>query len=284
MSTDRHELTIDLSINEDLTRQLAVGFIREQTAKLGMNKVVLGLSGGIDSALCAYLAAEALGPKNVLGILMPYKTSAEDSIEDAMGVANDTGMEYMRFDITPMVEPLIESFPDMNRRRRGNIMARARMIVLYDQSVAFGPSLVLGTSNKTETLLGYFTVCGDGAAALKPIADLYKTQVRQLSRAMGVHEPCITKAPSAGLWPGQIDESDIGMTYEEMDQVLYLLVDCRCSPELIVSRCGFSLELVERMQKMVKESEFKRHTPLTAKLSSRTVGFDFLYPRDWSAR
>ncbi len=275
--------TVDLSINVELTRRLIVEFIRARTSMLGIRRVVLGLSGGIDSALCAYLASEALGAENVIGILMPYKTSTADSHGDAMLVAHELGIQHQTIEITPMVDPFFELFPDISAGRKGNVMARERMIILYDQSVALGPALVVGTSNKTESLLGYFTLYGDGAAAIEPIGDLYKTQVRQLSRAIGVPEPVCCKAPSADLWPGQTDEGEIGTTYEEMDQILYLLIDREYAPQDVI-RMGFDKAQVERLHRMIYKSEFKRHTPLVAKLGTRSIGHDLNYPLDWGAR
>jgi NAD+ synthase len=185
----------------------------------------------------------------------------------------------MTVEIAEMVDPLINHYEDMTKLRAGNIMARMRMIVLYDQSVPF-KGLVMGTSNKTEMLLGYSTVYGDSAAALQPIGDLYKTQVRQLARAIGVPEKVIQKAPSADLWQGQTDEGELGFTYAEVDKLLYLLVDQRYRPEACVEE-GFDQDFVERVVSMMQKNHFKRIMPPIAKLSQRTIGYDFLYLRDW---
>ncbi len=174
-----------LTINTDIARKMITGFIRDQMDKAGMKRAVMGLSGGIDSALSAYLSAEALGAENVLVVRMPYRTSSPASLADAGLVIEDLGLPSLDVSITDMADPLINQFPDMSNVRKGNIMARLRMVTLYDQSVAWG-GLVMGTSNKTEFLLGYSTIYGDSGVALHPIADLYKAQVRQLARAMGV--------------------------------------------------------------------------------------------------
>lgn len=271
--------TIDLNIDTDLARKILTGFLRSEIHRMGFTRALLGLSGGLDSALSCFLAAEALGPENVLAIRMPYRTSSTASLEDAQKVIDATGVQSMTVEITPMVEPLFDRFPDMNNLRKGNIMARQRMIVLYDQSSAFG-GLVVGTGNKTEILLGYTTLYGDSASALNPIGDLYKTQVRQLSRAIGVPESLLTKAPSADLWVGQTDEDELGFTYEEVDQLLYLLIDERFKPEECVE-AGFSEPFVRAVMERVRRNHFKRVMPPIAKISNRTIGYDFLYQRDW---
>jgi NAD+ synthase len=270
---------IDLAINTDLARKILTGFIRSEIRRVGYSKAVINLSGGIDSALSCYLAAEALGPENVLAIRLPYKTSSSDSLEHAQMVIDTLGVPSITFEITGMVEPLFEYFPDANQMRKGNAMARARMIVLYDQSEAFH-GLPVGTGNKTEILLGYTTLYGDSANAVNPIGDLYKTQVRQLSKAMGIPAPIVAKAPSADLWLGQTDEGELGFTYEEVDKLLYLLIDQRYSPEDCVD-AGFNAIFVKNVVERVRRNHFKRILPPIAKLSNRTVGYDFLYLRDW---
>ncbi len=178
-----------------------------------------------------------------------------------------------------MVEPLFERFPDMSDMRRGNIMARQRMVVLYDQSAAFN-GLVVGTGNKTEILLGYTTLYGDSACALNPIGDLYKTQLRQLAEALGVPESLRRKPPSADLWSGQTDEGELGYTYAEVDQLLYLLVDQRYTAQECIE-AGFQETFVRAVVERVRRNQFKRVLPPIAKLSNRTIGYDFLYLRDW---
>lgn len=272
-------MNIDLSINPSLVRKLLTRFIHSEITRTGFSRAVLGLSGGIDSALVAYLTAEALGPENLLCVRMPYKTSSQDSLEHAMLVIKDLGIPYLDIPITEMADGLISKFPEMSNMRKGNIMARCRMITLYDQSEAF-KGLVIGTGNKTEILLGYSTLYGDGAHALNPIGDLYKAQIRQLSREVGVPKEIIDKAPSADLWAGQTDEQELGFTYEEADKLLYLLVDHRYSPEECIA-AGFKREFVETVVRRVRRNHFKRVMPPVAKITTRTVGYDFLYLRDW---
>ncbi len=270
---------IDLTINPTLTKQILTGFLHSEITRTGYSRAVIGLSGGIDSALSCFLAAEALGAQNVLAVRMPYKTSSQASLDDAQLVVDALGVQSLTIPISDMVDPLIQRDPEITRMRKGNMMARMRMIVLYDQSEAF-KGLVVGTGNKTEILLGYTTLYGDSACALNPIGDLYKTQVRQLSRALGVPEPILTKAPTADLWAGQTDEGELGFTYEQVDQLLYLLVDQRYSPADCVA-AGFSEAMVKTVVERVRRNHFKRILPPIAKLTNRTVGYDFLYLRDW---
>jgi NAD+ synthase len=269
-----------LEINTDLVRKILVLFLRDAVAKIGYEHAILNLSGGIDSALVAYLIAEAVGPQNVLALRLPYKSSSQDSRDDAQAVIDDLGLRSDTIDITPMVDPLLERFPDASNLRKGNIMARMRMIVLYDQSAAFR-ALPIGTSNKTETLLGYTTIFGDNAAGVQPIADLYKAQVRPLSIAVGVPARIVEKPPSADLWSGQTDEDELGFTYNMADQVLYLLVDERYTVDEAAAE-GFDRRFVEQIWRQVKKNHYKRTMPNVAKLSARSIGTDFLYLRDWS--
>jgi len=272
-------MNIDLTINTDLARRILTGFIRSEIGRIGLKRAVLGLSGGVDSALSCFLAAEALGPENVLAVRMPYRTSSRESLEHAQMVIDATGVRPLTVDITEMVEPYFARFPEMDKRRRGNMMARARMMVLYDQSAAFG-GLVVGTSNKTEILLGYSTLYGDSAYAINPIGDLYKTQVWQLSEAVGVPEVIIKKAPTADLWAGQTDEQELGFSYREADRLLYLLVDRRYTPQECIEE-GFDETFVQAVVRRMRRNHFKRLMPPIAKLSNRTIGYDFLYLRDW---
>ncbi len=271
--------TINLSIDTELVRKVLIGFLRSEIGRAGFSRAVVNLSGGLDSAVTCALTAEALGPENVLALCLPYKTSAPDSLEHARLVIHQFGVQSLTIPITDMVDPLIERFPDMNAVRRGNIMARVRMIIAYDQSEAFR-GLVVGTGNKTEILLGYTTLYGDSACALNPIGDLYKTQVRQLARSLAIPEVILAKPPSADLWLGQTDEGELGFTYDEVDRLLYLLVDRRYSPQECVE-AGFEETFVHKVIERVRRSQFKRVSPPIAKLSHRTVGYDFLYLRDW---
>ncbi len=269
-----------LCINTDLARKIIVAFIKDGVTKVGYHKAVIGLSGGIDSALSASLAVEALGPENVLGVRMPYRTSAEGSLRDAQTIIEQLGIPSLTIPITPMVDPLIEQFPDMSSLRKGNIMARQRMLVLYDQSSAW-EGLVIGTSNKTEALLGYTTLYGDSAAALQPIEDLYKTQIRQLAHSLNIPASILEKAPSADLWIGQTDEDELGYTYEEVDKVLYLLVEGRYTVDEAAAQ-GFDYQFVANVWRRVRMNHYKRTMPNVAKLSRRSIGHDFLYLRDWA--
>ncbi len=270
---------IDLTINTELARKILTGFIHSEISRVGYKRAVVGLSGGVDSALSCYLAAEALGPQNVLALRLPYKTSSPGSLDHAQMVIDSLGVSSETISITDIVEPLIQRFPEANQVRRGNMMARARMIILYDQSQAFD-GLVVGTGNKTEILLGYTTLYGDSACALNPIGDLYKTQVRQLARALGVPDVIIDKPPSADLWQGQTDEDELGFSYDEVDRLLYLLVDERYTAE-DCEGAGFSASFVEAVVERVRRNHYKRVMPPIAKLTNRTVGYDFLYLRDW---
>ena len=270
---------INLAINPELARKILTGFIKSEIMRAGFERAVVGLSGGIDSALSCVLAAEALGPENVLAVRMPYKSSSSESLEHAQMVIEQFQVRSETIEITDMVDPLIARDPEMPKLRKGNIMARTRMIVLYDQSEAFR-GLVVGTGNKTEILLGYSTLWGDSASALNPIGDLYKAQVRQLARALGIPSVIVDKPPSADLWVGQTDENELGFTYDDVDKLLYLLVDHRYSPEECVE-AGFDQTFVETVVTRIRRNQFKRMLPPVAKVSNRTVGYDFLYLRDW---
>jgi NAD+ synthase len=261
--------------------EVITAFIRSQMQQTGFTRLVVGLSGGVDSAAVAFLAARAIGPENILAIRMPYRTSSEASETDALRVVDDLGCRTERIEITPMVEPMLELIngedPAATNVRRGNVMARQRMIILYDRSAAFD-ALVIGTSNKTEALLGYGTLHGDMAAALQPIGDLYKTQLRAVARELGVPEEVVAKPPSADLWPGQTDEGELGRSYDALDRVLFALVDRRWT----IDRCvdaGLGRSLVEWVAGRVARMEFKRQLAPVAKLSLRTPGIDHLYPR-----
>jgi len=261
--------------------EVIVGFIRAQMEQTGFRRLVVGLSGGVDSAAVAYLAARAIGAEHLLAIRMPYRTSSEASETDALRIVEDLGCQTERVDITPMVEPMLALVTDADPAalnvRRGNVMARQRMIVLYDRSAAWD-ALVIGTSNKTEGLLGYGTLHGDMAAAMQPIGDLYKSQLRSVARELGVPEPIVAKPPSADLWPGQTDEGELGRTYDSLDRALYALVDRRWSVDRCVA-AGLPRELVTWVERRVARMEFKRQLPPVAKLSLRTPGIDHLYPR-----
>ena len=268
-----------MSINSPFAVKILTTFIKEELSKSGFKKGILGLSGGLDSSVCAFLAAKALGPKNVIVLIMPYGRSFGGEVEDAQDVARHLKIRATVIDIAPMVDVYFKGYPRGNRVQLGNKMARERMSILYDHS-AREKALILGTSNKTELLIGYGTIHGDMACAINPMGDLYKTQVRELAAYLGVPEKIRTKLPTAGLWTGQTDEVEIGLTYAEIDQVLYYLVDERESKDEVIAR-GFRKAHVEKILSLIKNSEFKRQMPPIAKISSRTVGHDFLYPYNW---
>jgi NAD+ synthase len=210
---------------------------------------------------------------------MPYRTSGRDSLQDARRVVDDLGIEAETIDISPIVDGFVQSSGEVDRLRLGNVMARARMTLLYDRSAAHR-ALVLGTSNKTELLLGYGTLHGDLASAFNPIGDLYKTQVRSLAAYLGVPESIRIKPPTADLWPEQNDEDDLGFRYEDIDRLLALLIDARVSRATAIE-AGFSADLIDDVTRRIVRSQFKRRLPVIAKISTRSIGWDFRYPRDW---
>ncbi len=268
-----------LKIDCDFISSYLVEFVRQEITKTGLKRAVIGLSGGIDSTVSAYIAKEALGKENVYGILMPYKLSSKDSIEDALKVVKETGIKHKIVEITEPADAYISKFEEMDKVRRGNVLARMRMITLFDHSQLY-QALVVGTSNKTELLLGYGTWYGDMASSLNPIGDLYKNQIYQLARFFNVPESIIKKKPSADLWVGQSDEEELGFSYDEADVILYHLFDLHYSTEEVI-KLGFKEELVKGIFERVKRNQFKRLPPIIAKISKRTVNIDFRYLRDW---
>jgi len=271
-----------MNLNNQHTENILTGFLKNEIKKTGIKKAVIGLSGGIDSAVAAVLTAKSLGSKNLTCLLMPYKTSSKDSITDAMKIIKMLKVKYKKIDITEITEAFAKSIKDkkISKVRLGNIMARVRMILLYDES-AKQKALVIGTGNKTEILLGYSTIFGDAASALNPMGDLYKTQVRSLARHLGIPENIISKNPSADLWKGQTDEGELGFTYEEVDKYLFDKIDERKSEKELL-KSGYDAKFMKKVNSMIIKNQFKRVPPLIAKVSNRTVNIDFRYNRDWN--
>ncbi|TKJ41720.1 NAD(+) synthetase [candidate division LCP-89 bacterium B3_LCP] len=249
-----------LEIDLDFVRQWLTHFIGEYTAEQGFSRVVLGISGGLDSSVCAYLAVEALGKDNCIGVFMPHQVSNPQSLEDAQMIAAELGIRTQLVDITSKAKPFQESFPMMTELQLGNVMARCRMITLYQIS-AQENALVLGTSNKSEILLGYGTLWGDLACAFDPLGDLYKTQVRALAAKIGIPEKILNKAPSADLWHDQSDEEELGMSYSEADRFLVRWIDRGYSREKLLNE-GFSEEFIDRIVARVEGQQFKRTGPI----------------------
>lgn len=267
-------------INLKITSDIIINFIADSIRKNGFNNGIIGVSGGIDSAIVLDLTVRALGKDNTFALLMPYRTSSPDSLSDGELICKKLGVEFEIIDITPSVDPYFEKFPTDNKTLIGNKCARERMSVLYDFSER-KKALVVGTSNKTEMLIGYSTIYGDSAAAFLPIGDLYKTEVVELAKYLGIPDSIIKKKPSADLWKDQTDEGEIGFTYELLDNILYNMVDLRHSEkEMIIS--GFEKEDIRKIQKMIIGTQFKRTMPPVTKIHNRTIGIDFRYPRDWN--
>jgi NAD+ synthase len=257
-----------MKLNNKLIEKTLVDFIQKETDKIGIKKAIIGLSGGLDSSTSAYLTAKALGSENVFGVLMPYKSSSKDSITDANLIVELLNIRSKTVEITDMVEPyfVIDENKDMTYIRKGNVMARVRMIVLYDES-ARENALVMGTGNKTEILLGYTTLFGDSACAINPVGDLYKTQLRDLARYMGVPQDIIDKKPSADLWIGQTDEDELGFTYEDIDNYLYQMLDEKKSVSELI-KAGFNKSFMQAINSLITKNEFKRLPAVIAKLSN----------------
>ncbi|WP_336156507.1 NAD+ synthase [Fusobacterium polymorphum] len=253
---------LDLNLKE--VHNELVEFLRESFKKAGFSKAVLGLSGGIDSALVAYLLRDALGKENVLAIMMPYKSSNPDSLNHAKLVVEDLGINSKTIEITDMIDAYFKNEKESTSLRMGNKMARERMSILFDYSSKEN-ALVVGTSNKTEIYLGYSTQFGDSACALNPIGDLYKTNIWDLSRYLKIPNELIEKKPSADLWEGQTDEQEMGLTYKEADQVLYRMLEENKKVEEVLAE-GFNKDLVDNIVRRMNRSEYKRRMPLIAKI------------------
>ena len=253
---------LDLNLKE--VHNELVEFLRESFEKAGFSKAVLGLSGGIDSALVAYLLRDALGKENVLAIMMPYKSSNPDSLNHAKLVVEDLGINSKTIEITDMIDAYFKNEKEASSLRMGNKMARERMSILFDYSSKEN-ALVVGTSNKTEIYLGYSTQFGDAACALNPVGDLYKTNIWDLSRYLKIPNELIEKKPSADLWEGQTDEQEMGLTYKEADQVMYRLLEENKTAEEVLAE-GFDKGLVDNIIRRMNRSEYKRRMPLIAKI------------------
>ncbi len=268
-----------LRINPELVTQILRRFIAAEIQRAGFQRVVVGLSGGIDSSVVTFLCACALGAENVLAVTMPYKTSSEATRRDSQAVIERLGVRTVNVPIAAQIDAYFAQFPDASQLRLANKCARERMTVLYDQSAAFG-GLVAGTSNKSELLLGYGTQFGDMASAINPIGDLYKTQLYDLAAYLGVPERILAKEPTGDLWVGQTDAGELGFSYTEVDRLLVLLVDRRWRRAELL-QAGFAAEFVDRVTTMIRRNHYKRRMPVIAKLSHRTMDRDFRYARDW---
>ncbi len=268
-----------LDLNNDYVATYLQSFLREELHTSGFTEACVAVSGGLDSALVLKLAVEALGAEHVHPLFLPYKASSDESRRDAHAMFEYCGLPWQEYDISSMADPYLNAHPGIDHLRTGNVLARLRMIAIFDLSKEKN-GLVLGTSNKSELLVGYSTWYGDMACALMPIGDLYKTQVRSLARFFDLPDSIIAKPPSADLWAGQTDEGEIGITYEMLDRILFLLVDQR-QPAAQIVAAGYDANIVHRVERKIQASQFKRVAPPIAKISQRTVGVDFLYPRDW---
>ncbi len=269
-----------LRINAPLVAEWLVEFLRDEVQRRrGFSKAVLGLSGGVDSSVVAYLCVRAFGAENVYAFLMPYKTSSPQSLEHAMLVVNALGIHHRVIEITPMVDAYVEQFePDASPARIGNLCARTRMIILFDQSAKLN-ALPIGTGNKSERLFGYFTWHADDAPPVNPLGDLFKTQVWQLARYLGVPEVIVEKPASADLIVGQTDEGDFGISYQRADRILYYLTQ-GYSPERLIEM-GFPEADVRLVKHRVDSTHWKRHLPTVAMLSTTAIGEYYLRPVDF---
>jgi len=289
------EQTLPLKpIQSELVIEVVTNTLRNEVEKTGITDVILGLSGGIDSALTLHIAAQAFDKKKIHAFYLPYTTSSPQSYEHAKLAAKNTGVTLQTIDISNMADAYFEQEINsssnstdadikMQKLRKGNVMARLRMIALYDQSAKIN-ALVLGTSNKTEILLGYSTLWGDMASAVNPLGDLYKYQVRELSRALQVPNAIIDKPPSADLWEDQTDEDELGITYDMADRILFHWIDLAWPKSRLLESLAHidtAAEKVEMILKKVQYSQYKRKMPLIIKLSETTIDREFRYPRDW---
>lgn len=269
-----------LEINVDMAEKAILIFIKDAVHKNGFKNGIVGVSGGLDSAVTLALTQRALGKKHTFALLMPFKLSSKESLDHGRLICEALEVKYDIVDISPMVDAYFQQFPTENKVLIGNKCARERMSVLYDFS-ARKAALVVGTSNKSEMLIGYSTLFGDSAAAFLPIGDLYKTQVRELAEYLQIPAEIIEKKPSADLWQDQTDEGEIGITYKELDEILFNMADLRKGYNELL-KMGFSKINIEKVKQLVVKSQYKRTMPPVCKLQPRTVGIDFRYLRDWN--
>ena len=269
----------NLEINAPLLTEWLVAFLQDEIVRRrGFSKAVVGLSGGVDSALVAFLLARALGPENVYAIRMPYRASAQESLDHAALVAEATGINMQTIEITEAVEGYLKFASEADGRRRGNVMARMRMIILFDQSQKLG-TLPVGTGNKTERLFGYFTWHADDSPPVNPLGDLFKTQVWELSRYIGVPDVIVNKPASADLIVGQTDENDFGISYPKADRILFYLL--RGYTVARLGEMGFAEAEVHLVKRRLDSTHWKRHLPTTAMLSSTSINDYYLRPVDY---
>ena len=269
----------ELPLDCELTAKAIRTFLKDYVDRVGIKKAVVGLSGGIDSTVTAYLTAEVFGKDNLLGIIMPSKANTNLDTDHGLLVAKKLRIRHKIIPIQDMVDAFERNTgtKTIDRISRGNIMARCRMILLYFWA-NIEKAVVLGTSDKTEILLGYFTKFGDGGSDIMVIPSLYKTQVRKMAEYLGVPPEIIKKAPSAGLWTGQTAEGEIGIKYDDLDFILYHLLEKRYSPEEIITKLGIVRGDVEKVIHMVRNSEHKRQTPRYPKIGPREINWDYRYP------
>ena len=282
MKLSKDLLRID---TEDISRKI-VSFIKHRVGVAGAEGVVIGTSGGLDSSTVAVLCAQALGPEKTLCLILPEKNSNDPSnIEDALSLCEKFNLPYEIIEISPILESVKKVCPKLNLENKkvvfGNIKARTRMIILYAYANALS-LLVVGTGNKSELATGYFTKYGDGGVDILPIGDLYKTQVRQLAKALGVPEKIMAKSPSAGLWPGQTDEEELGISYDQLDLILYG-IEFWMPLEEIAEQLKIPLEKVTNIEKKIHTNEHKRRGSIILKLGYRTFGLDWRVPLNQTA-
>ena len=274
---ERMPLTLDIDCS--LATEWLTAFLRDElVVRRGIRRAVIGLSGGVDSAVTAFLCAQALGARNVFAIRMPYKTSSRDSLEDAQAVIDALGTQARTIDISGAVDGYLQHEPDADGRRRGNVMARTRMLVLFDQSAKYD-ALPVGTGNKTERMLGYFTWHADDSPPLNPLGDLFKTQVWALARHLGVPASIVDKAPSADLEAGQTDEGDLGISYARADRLLSLML--LGYSDTALGAGGFPEMDIDLVRRRVDGTHWKRHLPTTAMLSNTAINEFYLRPVDY---